>query len=134
MIYPGITVLRCWAHKADHAKVKAGLHAVMNAANPCAAARRFAGHWEGVYSKAVACMSDDLDELLACFRYETIEERKTVRATNAIKRRFPDARRRTCPMSVFQDRTSVERILFAVFTHENLTQGVPTLFSLAQPY
>ena len=44
MSYPGITVHRCWTHKADHAKVKAGLHAVMNAANLCAAARRFADH------------------------------------------------------------------------------------------
>ena len=46
-------------------------------------------------------MSDDLDELLACFRYETIEELKAVRTTNAIKRRFPEAWRRTRPMGVF---------------------------------
>ncbi len=39
---------------------------------------------------------------------------------------------RTRPMGVFSDRTSVDRILFAVFTHENPTQGVPTLFSLTQ--
>jgi hypothetical protein len=35
-------------------------------------------------------------------------------------------------MGVFQDRTSRDRILFAVFTRENATQGVPTLFSLTQ--
>jgi hypothetical protein len=35
-------------------------------------------------------------------------------------------------MGVFQDRTSMDRILFAVFTHEYSTQGVPTLFSLTQ--
>ena len=52
--------------------------------------------------------------------------------TNAIERRFREVRRRTRPMGVFQDRTSMDRILFAVFTHKNSTQGVPTLFSLTQ--
>ena len=96
------------------------------------AARRFADQWEDDYPKAVACLRDDLDELLACFRYQTIEERKAVRTTNAIERRFREVRRRTRPMGVFQDRTSMDRILFAVFTHENANQGVPTLFSLTQ--
>jgi transposase-like protein len=71
-----------------------------------------------------------LDELLTCWRYKTLEERKKVRTTNAIERRFREVRRRTRPMGVFQDRTSMDHILFAVFTHENSTQGVPTLFSL----
>ena len=82
--------------------------------------------------KAVACLRNDLDELLTCFRYKTLEERKAVRTTNAIERRFREVRRRTRPMGVFQDRTSMDRILFAVFTHENSTQGVPALFSLTQ--
>ncbi len=34
--------------------------------------------------------------------------------------------------AALQDRTSMDRIPFAVFTHENSTQGVPTLFSLTQ--
>ena len=55
-----------------------------------------------------------------------------MRTTNAIGRRFREVRRRTRPMGVFSDRTSMDRILFAVFTHENSTQGVPTLFSLTQ--
>ena len=145
MVYPTIPVQRCWAHKirnvlgkvrmADHDAVKAGLHAIMNAkTRPQArsAARRFADRWQGAYAKAVACLRNDLDELLACWRYKTIEERKAVRTTNAIERRFREVRRRTRPMGVFQDRTSMDRILFAVFTHENSTQGVPTLFSLTQ--
>ncbi len=33
VVHPGIPVQRCWAHKADHAKAKAGLHAVTNAAS-----------------------------------------------------------------------------------------------------
>jgi hypothetical protein len=37
-------------------------------------------------------------------------------------------------MGVFQDKTSMDRILFAVFTHENANQGVPTLFALTQTF
>ena len=33
-------------------------------------------------------------------------------------------------MGTFQDRTSMDRILFAVFSHENKAQGTSTLFSL----
>jgi putative transposase len=72
--------------------------------------------------------------LLTCFRYPTLEERKTVRTTNAIERRFREARRRTRPMGTFQDRTSMERILFAVFLNENRNQGLATPFALTQTF
>ncbi len=145
IVYPGVPVQRCWAHKnrnvldkvrkADHDAVKVSLHAVMNAwtlPKARSAARRFADQWENDYPKAVACLRNDLDDLLTCWRYKTLAKRKKVRTTNAIERRFREVRRRTRPMGVFQDRTSMDRILFAVFTHENSTQGVPTLFSLTQ--
>ena len=77
-------------------------------------------------------LAGDLDELLACFRYKDPKERKAVRTTNAMERRFREVRRRTRPMGVFADRTSIERILFAVFTHENQSQGVSTPFPLTQ--
>ncbi len=145
MVYPAVPVQRCWAHKirnivnkvkaADQQAVKREVHKVMNARNRVAArsaAGRFARRWQEPYPKAVECLRNDLDELLTCFRYKTLEERKAVRTTNAIERRFREVRRRTRPMGVFQDRTSMDRILFAVFTHENSNQGVPTLFSLTQ--
>ena len=59
------------------------------------------------YRAAVACLRDDLDELLTCFRYKTLSQRRAVRTTNAIERRFLDVRRRTRPMGVFQARTSM---------------------------
>ena len=143
IVYPGIAVQRCWAHKIrnvldkvrkpDRQRVKQDLHRIMNAASrPRArsAARRFAERWQTTYPRAVACLRNDLDDLLTCFRYNTLDERKRVRTTNAIERRFREVRRRTRPMGTFQDRTSMDRILFAVFTHENQNQGVPTLFSL----
>ena len=98
----------------------------LNAADEHAArssARHFADRWETDYPKAVKCLREDLDELLTCMRYKTLKERKSVRTTNAIERRFREVRRRTRPMGVFQDTTSTDRILFAVFTYENKTQG-----------
>jgi len=50
--------------------------------------------------------------------------------TNAIERRFREVRRRTRPMGTFQDKTSMDRILFAVFMHENRNQGLATPFAL----
>jgi putative transposase len=145
--YPGVPVQRCWAHKirnvlgkvrvADQPVVKADLHAVMNATTlPRArsAARRFADRWAVDYPRAVACLRDDLDELLTCWRYKSLARRKAVRTTNAIERRFREVRRRTRPMGVFADRTSMDRILFAVFNHENQNQGVSTPLLLTQTF
>jgi transposase-like protein len=145
--YPGIPVQRCWAHKirnvinkvrvADQPAVKADLHAVMNAkTHPQArsAARRFADRWDADYPKAVDCLRRDLDELLTCWRYKSLAERKKVRTTNAIERRFREVRRRTRPMGVFSDRTSMDRILFAVFHHENQNQGLSTPLLLTQTF
>jgi putative transposase len=145
--YSNVPVQRCWAHKIrnvlnkvrkpDQAAIKADLHRIMNARTlPAAwsAARRFADRWEALYLKAVACLRADLDDLLTCFRYPTLAERKAVRTTNAIERRFREVRRRTRPMGTFQDRTSIERILFAVFMHENRNQGLATPFALTQTF
>lgn len=141
IVLPQIPVQRCWAHKirnvldkvrkADQPKVKRALHKIMHAENgPQArsAARRLADRFQAQYPAAVACLRDDLDELLTCWRYKTDAQRRAVRTTNAIERRFREVRRRTRPMGTFQDRTSMDRILFAVFTHENKSQGVSTLF------
>jgi putative transposase len=141
--FPDIPVQRCWAHKirnvlskvraADQVAIKVDLHRIMNATLlPAAwsAARRFADRWQDLYPKAVACLRADLDDLLTCFRYPTLEQRKAVRTTNAIERRFREVRRRTRPMGTFQDKTSMDRILFAVFMHENLNQGLATPFAL----
>jgi transposase-like protein len=141
----GIPVQRCWAHKirnildkvrkADQPKVKRAVHKIMNAATQSAArsaARRFAKRFQNHYPAAVACLRNDLDELLTCFRYRSEDQRRKVRTTNAIERRFREVRRRTRPMGTFQDKTSMDRILFAVFTHENKSQGVSTPFLLTQ--
>ncbi len=106
MVYPAIPVQRCWAHKIgnilnkvkamDHAAVKHDLHKIMNAENLVAArqaAGRFARRWQEPYPKAVACLRDDLDDLLSVFRYAELKWRKAARTTNTIERRFREVRR-----------------------------------------
>jgi putative transposase len=144
-VFDGIPVQRCWAHKirnvldkvkkADQPAVKRALHKIMNAPNAPAAraaARKLANRFKDKYPAAVDCLRNDLDDLLTCFRYKSEQQRRKVRTTNAIERRFREVRRRTRPMGTFQDRTSMDRILFAVFTHENKSQGVSTPFLLTQ--
>jgi putative transposase len=141
--FPDAPVQRCWAHKIrnvlnkvrkpDQAAIKADLHRIMNASILPAgwsAARRFADRWQDLYPKAAACLRADLNDLLTCFRYDDPAQRRRIRSTNAIERRFREIRRCTRPMGTFQDKTSMERILFAVFLHENRNQGLATPFAL----
>jgi transposase-like protein len=123
--------------KADDTSVKADLHAVMNADTAMkarSAARGFAERWGQAYPATVACLRDDLDELVTCFRYKTLAERKAVRTTNAIERRFREVRRRTRPMGVFEDRTSMDRILFAVFAHSSPSSPTKTKCRESRPF
>lgn len=144
LVYARVPVQRCWAHKtrnvvdkvrqADREAVKGGLHQISHARNLKEARRaagRFAAKWESVYPKAVACLREDLDFMLEFYRFEPAW-RAAVRTTNAIERRFEEVRRRTRPMGVFSDRTSVERILYAVLMHENYKQRVNPLLVVTQ--
>jgi transposase-like protein len=144
LVYPQLPVQRCWAHKArnildkvrkvDQQAVKTDLHQVMYAAGTTqarSAARHFAGTWQASHSKAVACLKNDLDELLAHLRiFKDPTWRRRVRTTNAIERCFAEVKRRTRPMGVMADRASAERILYAVFTGINRSQGTATPFLL----
>ena len=80
--YPELPVQRCWAHKsrnvldkvrkADREAVRRGLQRIYQADNLTQArrqARRWADRWEESYPRAVACLRNDLDELLAYFRF-----------------------------------------------------------------
>lgn len=143
LVYPRVAVGRCWAHKtrnvldkvqrADRERVKRDLHRISHALNRVAAraaARRLVERWRERYPAAVRCLAADLEALLEFLRFDDPAWRKAARTTNAIERRFREVRRRTRPMGVFSDRTSIERILFAVFTHENEKAGTSTLFLL----
>jgi transposase-like protein len=144
-VYPGIPVQRCWAHKtrnilncirkADQEAAKKDLAAISNAKGlkeAQAALKRFAHKWGILYPKALASLKECEEELLAFFRIQDPSLWKKIRTTNLIERRFRELRRRTRPMGVFSDKTSMERILYAVFAHENFKNksGGPFLLSL----
>jgi len=141
--YPEVAVQRCWAHKTrnildkvkaqDREPVKQDLHRISHAPNQVQArraAKEFQTHWQTNYPKAVACLRDDLDQLLNFLRFKSERWRKMTRTTNAIERCFVEVRRRTRPMGVFFDKASIERIIFAVFMHHNQQQGVAHPFPL----
>jgi transposase-like protein len=140
-IYPRIPLQRCWAHKTrnvcnyvrkkDHAKVRASLRAISHADGLMAAQRalgRFKTRWQEIYPKAVACLLRDEEALFALFQITDTTLWPQIQTTNAIERRFREVRRRTRPMGVFSDRTSMERILYAIFSYENAEQGTGTPF------
>ncbi len=144
-VYPTIPLQRCWAHKMRNIldnvprkkqdTVKRGLRKIYAAASFTEAqtfAARWARSWKEKYPKAVTCLRDDLEDLLTCFQFPDPHFRKAIRTTNAIERRFREVRRRTRPMGVFSNRTSVERILYAVFMYENINLGVYPVFVLTQ--
>lgn len=144
-VYPSIPLQRCWAHKMRNIldkvprksqdAVKRGLRKIYAAENLTEAqtyAHRWTRSWKGKYPKAVTCLKDDLEDLLTCFQFDDHDFRKAIRTTNAIERRFREVRRRTRPMGVFSNRTSVERILYAVFMYENINLGVYPVFVLTQ--
>jgi putative transposase len=147
LVYPGIPTQRCWAHKtrnildhirkADRDDVKKDLAAISHATGlrkAQAALKHFAHTWGILYPKAVASLKDSEEELLAFFTIKTPELWSKIRTTNLIERRFRELRRRTRPMGVFSDRTSMDRILYAIFAHENFKNktGGPFLLSLTQ--
>lgn len=144
-VYPNIPLQRCWAHKMRNIldkvpkkkqkSVKRGLIKIYTAQNITEAqtyARRWVQTWIEQYPKAVKCLQDDLEDLLTCFQFSDADFRKAIRTTNAIERRFKEVRRRVRPMGVFSNRTSVERILYAVFMYENINLGVYPVFMLTQ--
>jgi len=145
LIYPKVPIQRCWAHKSRNVlnyvrkahweDVKADLHTIQYATGIRAAQKAigaFVSKWKTMYPKAVASLLADEEQLLNFFGIPEPEIWTQIRTTNAIERRFREVRRRTRPMGVFSHRTSMERILYAVFSYENLRQRVSTPFLVTQ--
>lgn len=143
LVYGQVPLQRCWAHKtrnvlnyvkrADQQKVKRSLHRISHAPNLREAQKatyRFILRWKGSYPRAVECLQKDLPEMLAFLQVKTNLPCSVLRTTNSIERRFREVRRRSRPMETFSDRTSMERILYSVFTYENLKQRTATPFLL----
>jgi putative transposase len=131
MVYPYVPRQRCWVHKLRNVSSKlrkrdqeaclAGAKEIYKARNRREALKRFrewAQKWRGDYEKAVACIEDNLDELLAFFDFPKDHWRK-IRTTNVIERFFEEIRRRVRSMRCFTNDASCERIIFAIASRQN---------------
>lgn len=140
-VYPLIPLQRCWAHKMrnildkvrkiDQKEVKKDLVKIYTAESlqkARSAAKRWANVWIDIYPAAVKCLQQDLEELLTFLQFADPIFRRKIRTTNVIERVFREVRRRTRPMGVFENRTSMERILYAIFLYENIRYGVSYVF------
>ncbi len=130
-VYPYVPRQRCWVHKlrnvanslkrSQQEECLEGARAIYLAETRRDAVRAYwawAQRWRSEAPKAVASLERDLEPLLsflACPR----EHHRKVRTTNAIERCFREVRRRTRPMSCFNNDASCERIIYAVFNHLN---------------
>ncbi len=137
-VYPYVARQRCWAHKMRNVagrlprKIQesclAEAKTIYQAQTRREAVMRFhqwTTHWRKAAPKAVKCIEDDLDELLPFLDCPKPHWKK-VRTTNAIERAFREVRRRTRPMSCFQNSASVDRIIYGVINHLNKSwEGKP---------
>jgi putative transposase len=130
-VYPYVPRQRCWAHKlrnvagllkrSNQEECLKGAKAIYQAENRRAAVKAYwawARRWREQEPKAVACLEKDLEELLSFFSCPS-QQRRKVRTTNVIERAFREVRRRTRPMTCFNNQASCERIIYAVVSHLN---------------
>jgi transposase-like protein len=110
---------RCWAHKLrnlasrlrrkDKAACLEEARSIYQASTRREAVGRYRQwkvNWQEKAPGAVACLSKDLEEMLAFLDCPRSHWRK-IRTTNAIERAFREVRRRTRAMSCFQNPASV---------------------------
>jgi transposase-like protein len=136
-VYQHVKHQRCWVHKLRNATkhlkktdikpFKAEVRKIYNAAThreAVAAFKYLHKHWCSTSAKAVNCIAQDLDQLLAFLTIPIKEEyrefiRRQIRTTNIIERAFREVRRRTRPMGCFTNNDSVSRIIYAIFNRLN---------------
>lgn len=131
LVYPYVKRQRCWAHKLRNvsncltrkhqSECINGARSIYEASCRREAVIRFrewSDIWDGLYPKAVKCLEKDIDEMLSFFDFPR-EHWKKIRTTNVIERSFREVRRRTRTMSCFNNVSSCERIVYAVFVHMN---------------
>lgn len=127
----------CWVHKlrnvakylkkSDEKQVLADAKQIYKAKTKRQAVKLFQSwkqHWQRRYPKAVDCIQKDLDELLNFLELPLPKQYRTlirtrIRTTNVIERAFREVRRRTRPMSCFNNQDSVNRIIYAILTRLN---------------
>jgi len=144
IVYPFIKRQRCWAHKlrnaANYLKKKHRDQCIKEARTIYRAKGKkeaeqaygkWGKKWNPIAPKAVRCIEKDIEELLNFYSCPK-EIRIKVRTTNLIERAFREVRRRTRPMSCFNNVQSIERIVYAVLSHLNAQWGKKPLKEFTQ--
>jgi putative transposase len=139
-VYPYVPRQRCWAHKLRNVATRLPRRiqddcleeakSIYQADTRREAVHRFKGwslKWKPFAPRAVSCLGQDIDELLNFLSCPKLHWRK-IRTTNAIERAFREVRRRTRPMSSFQNSASVDRIIFGVISYLNNKWGEKPLY------
>lgn len=130
-VYPYVDRQLCWVHKMRNVAQRlprriqkdclAGVRAIYQARSKREGKHKFeewANRWRPVVPKAVECIEKDLEELLAFLSCPEQDWRK-IRTTNGIERAFREVRRRTRPMSCFNNPQSCQRIIYGIMSHLN---------------
>jgi len=150
MIYQHVKHQRCWVHKlrnatkhikkADHKAFMSDARKIYNASShreAVAAFKYLQKSWTRIAPKAVNCIAQDIDALLAFLTIPVKEMfrefiRRQIRTTNIIERAFREVRRRTRPMGCFTNNDSVSRIIYAIFNRLNSKWQEKPLFQFTQ--
>ncbi|MFA5320598.1 MAG: IS256 family transposase [Candidatus Omnitrophota bacterium] len=137
LVYPRVKHQRCWVHKLRNATkllkkayikgFKADAREIYNASSHRDAVTAFKllrKRWYSVAPKAVECIQQDLDDLLAFLTIPVKQQakafiRRQIRTTNIIERSFREVRRRTRPIGCLTNLDSLSRIIFAIFNRLN---------------
>jgi transposase-like protein len=130
-VYPYIPRQRCWAHKLRNVASKLKrknqeeclrlakkIYLAETRREATGLFREWVNQWRTPEPKAVKCLEVDMDEMLSFLDCPKSHWSK-IRTTNAIERAFREVRRRTRPMSCFQNPPSVDRIIYGVTSHLN---------------
>lgn len=131
MVYPYVPRQRCWAHKLRNVASKLRrknqpeclgqakkIYLAETIREASSRFREWANQWRNIEPKAVKCLEADMDEMLSFLSRPKTHWSK-IRTTNAIERAFREVRRRTRPMSCFQNSASVDRIIYGVISRLN---------------
>ena len=143
-VYPQAKRQRCWAHKlrnvSDKLRKRDREQSIKEARNIYSAANRseairsyrfWAEKWRSISPDAVKCLERDIEELLNFYSCPKAMWKK-LRTTNVIERAFREVRRRTRPMTCFNNIQSIERIVYAVLNHLNSQWGIKPLKEFTQ--
>ncbi len=131
IVYPQAKRQRCWAHKLRNVSDKLrkrdqeqcikearAIYSANNRSEATHAYRSWARKWRSISPDAVKCLERDLEGLLNFYSCPK-EMWKKLRTTNVIERAFREVRRRTRPMTCFNNSQSIERVVYAVLSHLN---------------